>query len=125
LDLISRQYALLEPGARPRCLALPTVLPTVVEAYVDTFGRVLAGLAAVEEPGADEEPDGEVFHVPDMNCRHCTTTIRAVLESMDVLVREIDLDTKRLVAEFRSPRHRERAFAAIRDSGYTVLGAAR
>jgi copper chaperone CopZ len=122
LDLIPRQYALLEPGARPRCLALPAVLPGVVETYVDSFIRTLDGLAVEATMDADEEPDGDVFHVPDMNCRHCTSTIRAVLESMDVVVREIDLDTKRVVAEFRSPRNRERAFAAVRDSGYTVLG---
>jgi copper chaperone CopZ len=120
LDLISRQYALLEPGARPRCLALPTVLPAVVETYVDTFSRTVGALEPEAEAGGDEEPDGELFHVPDMNCRHCTGTIRAVLESMDVIVQEVDLDTKRVIAEFRSPRHRERAFAAIRDSGYTV-----
>jgi copper chaperone CopZ len=125
LDLISRQYALLPPGARPRCLALPGVLPAVADAYVDTFLRTLPGLEAEPDGGEIEEPDGEVFHVPDMNCRHCTRTIRAVLESMDVIVEEIDLDTKRVRAEFRSPRNRERAFAAIRDSGYTVAGPSR
>jgi copper chaperone CopZ len=123
LDLISRQYALLPAGTRPRCLAQPTVLPAVVRSYVDTFARVVDRLAVVEDDGPATEPesDGRLFHVPDMNCRHCQATIRGVLESMDLEVHEVDLVSKRVVAEFRSARNRARAFEAIRDSGYTVL----
>jgi copper chaperone CopZ len=122
LDLISRQYALLRPGTRPHCLAQPTVLPAVVERYVETFARVIGTLVLAEDdgPAPEIEAEGWLFHVPDMNCRHCQTTIRSVLESMDIEVREVDLVSKRVVAEFRSTRNRERAFAAIRDSGYTV-----
>ncbi|WP_422742597.1 heavy-metal-associated domain-containing protein [Micromonospora sp. WMMD754] len=124
LDLISRQYALLDPRTRPRCLALPTVLPAVVDAYVETFVAVVACLDVVEEPHDTSGVDGDtggVFHVPDMNCKHCQMTIRSVLEGMDVTVHEVDLESKRVVADFRSPRNRRRALAAIRDSGYTVL----
>jgi copper chaperone CopZ len=125
LDLISRQYALLPPGARPHCLAQPAVLPAVVKSYVDTFAQVVDALGIVENDRPETEPASDVddwlFHVPDMNCRHCQTTIRTVLESMDIDVQEVDLVSKRVIAEFRSPRHREKAFAAIRDAGYTVL----
>jgi copper chaperone CopZ len=123
LDLISRQYALLPEGTRPHCLAQPTVLPAVVETYVATFARVVEKLEVTEDDEPESEPasDDWLFHVPDMNCRHCQTTIRGALESMDIDVREVDLVSKRVVAEFRSARNRERAFAAIRDSGYTVL----
>src|SRR5262249_37029733 len=100
LDLISRQYALLGPGERPRCLALPSVLPPVVETYVDTFVRVLGVVGVELEDGEPPEDEGWIFHVPDMNCRHCRLTIASVLESMEVVVHEIDLVTKRVVAEF-------------------------
>jgi copper chaperone CopZ len=122
LDLISRQYALLEPGTRPRCLAQNTVLPDVVAVFVDTFIRVLDVVEVTARDNPPESVDGALFHVPDMNCRHCQSTIRTVLESMDIEVYEVDLVSKRVVVEFRSSRNRERAFNAIRDSGYTVIG---
>jgi copper chaperone CopZ len=124
LDVISRQYALLGEGTRPRCLAQPAVLPAVVDTYVDTFRRIVETLDIDEDdrPAGEPESDGSFFHVPDMNCRHCQATIRGVLESMEIEVQEVDLGTKRVVAEFRSVRQRARAFDAIRDSGYTVLG---
>lgn len=128
LDVISRQYALLDPGTRPRCLAQVTrdgysILPDVVAVFVDTFIRVL-DVVEVAERDEDAQVGGDswLFHVPDMNCRHCQSTIRAVLESMDIEVHEVDLAGKRVVAEFRSTRNRARAFDAIRDSGYTVIG---
>jgi copper chaperone CopZ len=124
LDLISRQYALLPPGVRPRCLAQNTIIPGLVDAFVDTFVQVLSLLTvgvADREPGDDE--DGTTFYVPDMNCRHCQATIRGVLESMDLTVHEVDLVGKRVsVADFRSPRNRRRALDAVRDAGYTALG---
>jgi copper chaperone CopZ len=122
LDLISRQYALLEPGTRPRCLARNTILPDVVAVFVDAFVRVLDGIELTGRDGPPIPGEGELFHVPDMNCRHCQTTIRAVLESMDIDVQEVDLVSKRVVAEFRSVRNWRRALGAIRDSGYTVIG---
>jgi copper chaperone CopZ len=122
LDLISRQYALLEPGTRPRCLAQNTILPDMVANFVDTFVRVLNVVEVTERDDQPAAGDGALFHVPDMNCRHCQITIRAVLESMDIDVREVDLVSKRVVAEFRSARNQRRAFDAIRDSGYTVIG---
>jgi copper chaperone CopZ len=122
LDLISRQYALLEPGTRPRCLAQNTVLPGVADVYVSTFVRMLDGLR-IERRDTVETVSGadDLLLVPDMNCRHCQTTIRGVLEARGVTVHEVDLESKRVVADFRSPRNRQRAADAIRDSGYTVL----
>jgi copper chaperone CopZ len=133
LDLISRQYALLPPGARPACLAaMPhhvdgghySILPVVVDRVVDVFTAVAAGLTVAEVPAGTDSGTGEltaedrVFHVPDMNCKHCVRTITGVLESMQITVHDIDLITKRVVAEFRSPRNRHRAFEALRDGGY-------
>ncbi|WP_338090776.1 heavy-metal-associated domain-containing protein [Planosporangium thailandense] len=140
LDLISKQYALMDEDTQPRCLAQMTnvvggerfsVLPVVVRKYVETFVRVLEVVELTErtaDPVEDATPtdaltdaDDGRFHVPDMNCRHCQTTIRGLLESMGVDVVEVNLTTKRVVAEFRSARNRQRAFEAIRDSGYTVV----
>jgi copper chaperone CopZ len=56
-----------------------------------------------------------------MTCKHCVRTIGGVLESMDIRVVDIDLDSKRVVAEFRSPRNRVRAFEALRDGGYNPV----
>jgi copper chaperone CopZ len=125
LDLISRQYALLPPGTRPRCLAQNTILPPLVDAYVDLFGQLL-DVVDVEEVAVTAEQDAGTTSllVPDMNCRHCQVTIRSVLESMDLTVHDVDLVSKRVtVADFRSPRNRQRAIDAVRDAGYTVLGA--
>ncbi|WP_280232846.1 heavy-metal-associated domain-containing protein [Nocardia cyriacigeorgica] len=135
LDLISRQYALLPSGARPACLAaMPhriadehySILPIVAERFVEAFTTIHAGLDVVAVSGAVDGPSGDgpiaaddqVFYVPDMTCKHCVRTIGGVLESMGIRVADIDLVSKRVVAEFRSPRNRARAFEAIRDGGY-------
>ncbi|MGW0177860.1 heavy-metal-associated domain-containing protein [Nocardia sp. NPDC003345] len=140
LDLISRQYALLSPGERPSCPATAvhrvggenySVLPVVVGRLVDVFTDLAARCEVTAAPAgpeaADDSPvqaEDRVFHVPDMTCKHCVRTIGGVLESMDIEVAEIDLDTKRVVAEFRSPRNRMRAFEALRDGGYNPVGEA-
>ncbi|MEV6280040.1 heavy-metal-associated domain-containing protein [Nocardia sp. NPDC051832] len=138
LDLISRQYALLPAGTRPACLAaMPhqldgahySLLPLVVDQFVAVFDRIAARCELVEVPGdldeltADDPASAEdqVFYVPDMNCKHCVRTITGVLENMGIKVAEIDLISKRVVAEFRSPRNRARAFEAIRDGGYNPV----
>ncbi|MFF0543629.1 heavy-metal-associated domain-containing protein [Nocardia thailandica] len=133
LDLISRQYALLEPGTRPSCPAAAPqhsggghahVLGAVVDHFVETFARVVAHVEAVPAgAGAGEEqlPGGPVFYVPDMSCAHCVRTITAVLTAMDIPVTSIDLASKQVVAQFRSPRNRFRAFEALRDGGYNPV----
>lgn len=137
LDIISRQYALLPPGTRPACLAaMPhqldgehySILPVVVDRFVDEFIAALARLTIIEVPNdidsGTTDSDGEIdaedrrFYVPDMSCKHCVRTITGVLESMRIHVQDIDLTTKRVIADFRSPRNRHRAFEALRDSGY-------
>ncbi|MEV0030091.1 heavy-metal-associated domain-containing protein [Nocardia sp. NPDC050793] len=138
LDLISRQYALLPPGTRPSCLAaMPhqldgahySLLPVVVDRFVEVFTEIVASCRPVEvvatraEHTADDPATAEdrIFYVPDMNCKHCVRTITGILESMGLVVAEVDLITKRVVAEFRSPRNRARAFEAIRDGGYNPV----
>ncbi|WP_406275364.1 heavy-metal-associated domain-containing protein [Nocardia sp. NBC_00881] len=138
LDLISRQYALLPVGTRPSCLAaVPhqlngaaySILPMVVDRFVTTFTEIAERCEIVD---VSSDPDGatagraattedQVFYVPDMTCKHCVRTIGGVLESMDIRVFDIDLTSKRVVAEFRSPRNRARAFEAIRDGGYNPV----
>jgi copper chaperone CopZ len=137
LDLISRQYALLEPGTQPRCLALTpnaeagrrvTVLSTAADALVRAFLRLLDLVEIRQVPAVAPAEDPTVtdadrrFHVPDMNCKHCRTTIAAVLESHGVEVADINLVTKEIVAQFDTLRSRDTAFGAIRDAGYTVIG---
>ncbi|MET7772142.1 heavy-metal-associated domain-containing protein [Nocardia sp. NPDC005366] len=138
LDLISRQYALLPAGTRPVCLAaMPhqfgdahySILPVVAERFVSVFVAMvprcdIAEIAAeFDEETADAPAAAEdrIFYIPDMNCKHCVRTITGLLESMDIEVGEVDLITKRVVAEFRSPRNRARAFDAIRDGGYNPV----
>ena len=134
LDQIAKQYALLPDGEQPRCLAVMThpvggqrfgVQPGVVDAYVETFARLLDLVQVTLLPGLPEEeitdPEERTFHIPDMNCKHCQATITALLESMDAPVAEMDLVTKRVVAGFGTVAARERAFDAIRDAGYTVV----
>lgn len=126
LDLIAKQYALLDDDTPPRCLGL-AVQPVVVDRLVDEFVRLLATVEVVVRPAEADADDtavaeeDRVFHVPDMNCRHCEATIRGVLGSMDIDVLELDLTSKRIVAEFRSLRNRQRALDAVRDSGYTPV----
>jgi copper chaperone CopZ len=134
LDLIARQYALLPGHEQPRCLGQMvhvidgqrfSVLPSVVQAYVDTFARMLDLVQVSRIPGPPDEeitdPAERTFHVPDMNCQHCRATIGAVLTSMGITVSEIDPVTKRVIAGFETVAARERAFDAIRDAGYTVV----
>ncbi|MFI2229539.1 heavy-metal-associated domain-containing protein [Nocardia testacea] len=137
LDLISRQYALLPPGEQSSCPAAVThrdsgtnysVLTDVVHRFVEVFtdiaGRCEPVAVAAREnfgtgPAAAED---RIFYVPDMTCKHCVRTIGGVLESMSIRVVDIDLDSKRVEAEFRSPRNRARAFEALRDGGYNPVG---
>lgn len=135
LDLISRQYALLPADTHPVCLAATAqrleghqsaVLALVAERLVRVFEHVISRCLIVplpQTPVSEEAFDevDRVFHVPDMSCRHCVKTIGAVLEARGVTVHEIDLDRKRVVAEFRSPLSRFRAFEALRDSGYNPV----
>ncbi|MFE3542870.1 heavy-metal-associated domain-containing protein [Nocardia sp. NPDC059177] len=131
LDLISRQYALLPPGARPACPAAVDsgggqVLATVVDRFVDAVAALAGTVEVVADttepvPGGAPRADDGVFYVPDMSCRHCVRTITALLESMRIPVLEIDLESKRVVAPVRSPRHRVRVFEALRDGGYNPV----
>ncbi len=134
LDLIARQYALLPGHEQPRCLGQMvhviggqrfSVLPGVVQAYVETFVRMLDLVRISRIPGPPDEeitdPAERTFHVPDMNCQHCRATIGGVLESMGITVSGIDPVTKRIIAGFGTVAARERAFDAIRDAGYTVV----
>lgn len=138
LDLISRQYALLPASTRPACLAaMPhhlggaqyTLLPVVVDTFIEIFEqlaeriRITEVSAELDELTADSPASAEdrVCYVPDMSCQHCVRTIRGVLETMGITVLEIDLPSKRVVAEFRSPRNRARAFESIRDGGYNPV----
>jgi copper chaperone CopZ len=134
LDLIARQYALLPEGGQPRCLGQMThtiggerfsVQPGVIDAFIDTFTRLLSLVETCQLPGPPDElitdPAERTFRIPDMNCKHCRVAITALLESRDAPVAEIDLVTKRVVAGFRTIADRERAFDAIRDAGYTVV----
>ncbi|MGW4535665.1 heavy-metal-associated domain-containing protein [Nocardia sp. NPDC004340] len=133
LDLISRQYALLPPGTRPACLAaMPhqldgahySILPLVVDRFTEVFTHIVDGITVAQvaaETGSETRElaaEDQVFYVPDMTCKHCVRTIGGVLDAMGIGVGDIDLVSKRVVAEFRSPRNRHRAFEALRDSGY-------
>jgi copper chaperone CopZ len=135
LDEISKQYALMPDGEQPRCLAAMNhlidgerfgLLPLVVDRFLETFERQLSTVDIVELPvdSSDElitDPQERIFHVPDMNCKHCISTITGVLESMHITVLESSLVTKKFAAGFRTTDQRERAFEAIRSSGYTVV----
>ncbi|MFC9660322.1 heavy-metal-associated domain-containing protein [Nocardia sp. NPDC127606] len=135
LDLISRQYALLPADTRPTCLAATQhdvdgagvhVLATVVDRFVETFAALAGSVEVVEDlteeqPGTGPTGDDGVFYVPDMSCRHCVRTITALLESMEIAVIEVDLESKRVTARIRSPRNRFRVFEALRDGGYNPV----
>ncbi|GGK34876.1 heavy-metal-associated domain-containing protein [Nocardia camponoti] len=140
LDLISRQYALLPAGAHPACLAASTqvvdggsvnVLSLVSARFLEVLGEVADAVRVVADssPHPDVSADVDlaedsVFFVPDMSCQHCVRTITAVLTAMDIPLVSIDLGEKRVVARFRSPRNRFRAFEALRDGGYNPVDAA-
>ncbi|WP_280459802.1 heavy-metal-associated domain-containing protein [Nocardia carnea] len=137
LDLISRQYALLPADEHPVCLAaVPhraggenySLLPLVARRFVEVFDDLVARCEPVAAPAAADAAEDmpvaaedRVFYVPDMTCKHCVRTIGGVLESMDIRVVDIDLDSKQVIAEFRSPRNRARAFEALRDGGYNPV----
>jgi copper chaperone CopZ len=136
LDAISRQYALLDQDVQPRCLAVMSntvqgkrfsVLPVVVDVFVETFVQLLDRIEPVQAPpteaAARQDPaDGHgSFSVPDMNCKHCRMTITAVLESHGAEAIDVDLVTKRVQARFDGSAQRAASFEAIRDSGYTVI----
>ncbi|NKY55010.1 heavy-metal-associated domain-containing protein [Nocardia flavorosea] len=137
LDLISRQYALLPAEEHPVCLAAVThraggenysLLPLVTRHFVAVFGELVVRCEPVAAQAAADAPENlpvaaedRIFYVPDMTCKHCVRTIGGVLESMDIRVVDIDLDSKRVIAEFRSPRNRSRAFEALRDGGYNPV----
>ncbi|MFI6361948.1 heavy-metal-associated domain-containing protein [Nocardia sp. NPDC050630] len=138
LDLISRQYALLPANTRPACLAaMPhhlggghyTLLPLVVDKFVEIFEqltervRITEVTVELDELITDGPASAEdrIFYVPDMSCQHCVRTITGVLETMGIKVIDIDLPSKRVVAEFRSPRNRARAFESLRDGGYNPV----
>ncbi|MFD8103143.1 heavy-metal-associated domain-containing protein [Nocardia fluminea] len=135
LDLISRQYALLPADTRPTCLAATQhdidgagvhVLDTVADRFVETFAALTGSVEVVEDlteeqPGTGPTGEDDVFFVPDMSCRHCVRTITALLESMEIAVVEVDLESKRVVARIRSPRNRFRVFEALRDGGYNPV----
>ncbi|MGW0007118.1 heavy-metal-associated domain-containing protein [Nocardia grenadensis] len=137
LDLISRQYALLPRGEQPSCPAAIvhregganfSVLAEVVHRFVEVFDDLARHCEPVAVPAREDLGTGpaaaedRIFYVPDMTCKHCVRTIGGVLESMGIGVVDIDLDSKRVVAEFRSPRNRARAFEALRDGGYNPVG---
>ncbi|MBF6347780.1 MULTISPECIES: heavy-metal-associated domain-containing protein [Nocardia] len=137
LDLISRQYALLPADENPVCPAAVThrggggnytLLPLVARHLVEVFGDLVTRCepvaARVTGDVGDDLPvtaEDRIFYVPDMTCKHCVRTIGGVLETMDIRVVDIDLDSKRVIAEFRSPRNRARAFEALRDGGYNPV----
>ncbi|GHJ42974.1 hypothetical protein Cs7R123_03160 [Catellatospora sp. TT07R-123] len=133
LDLVSRQYALMDPGTRPRCLAAPptaggrdSIVEQTAAALVAVFTEVLPRLH-VEDLGPPADAAGghaevsPVFAVPDMVCRHCRVTVTTALETHGADVGFVDLATKRVVAVFTSPGQREAVFATIRQAGYTVV----
>ena len=137
LDLVSKQYALMDPDTPPRCLANMAntidgsrvrILPGVADTFVRVFLRMLdivdirvADTADDSDRGPSTGEGEQRFHVPDMNCRHCRVTISAVLESLGVEVVDVNLVNRQVVARFGSIGQRDRAFAAVRDSGYTVI----
>ncbi|MFD3747797.1 heavy-metal-associated domain-containing protein [Nocardia sp. NPDC058633] len=135
LDLISRQYALLPADTQPTCPAATQheidgagvhVLAAVVDRFVETFAALADTVEVVEDhtqqrPETAPTGDDGVFYVPDMSCRHCVRTITALLESMEITVVDIDLESKRVIARIRSPRNRFRVFEALRDGGYNPV----
>ncbi|GAA1671262.1 heavy-metal-associated domain-containing protein [Fodinicola feengrottensis] len=135
LDEISKQYALMGEHEQPRCLAamshvmgdekvaiLPIVLPRFVAEFVRQLSNVdLVALAVDATTELITDPQERIFHVPDMNCKHCISTITGLLESMNIVVLDSSLVTKKFTAGFHATDQRERAFDAIRNSGYTVI----
>lgn len=134
LDEISKQYALLGEDETPRCLGLivhdlPTgpysAMPDLVAAFTDVFCQLVGQIEVAAAEGTRPQPITEerdrTFHIPDMNCQHCKATITGVLTDLGIEVAEVDLVTKRVVAQFVDSGQRERAFDAIRSGGYTIV----
>lgn len=134
LDQISRQYALLPAGARPVCLGQRAQqvdgqrvqpLSAVAEALTGAFASAVASVRVAEAP----EPASrdvrfaageQEFGVPDMTCRHCRVTITVVFDAQGAELIDVDLHGKVVRARFADAGQRDRVFADLRDSGYTV-----
>ncbi|MEI7057501.1 copper chaperone [Nocardioides sp. CCNWLW239] len=134
LDQISRQYALLPAGERPVCLGQRAhqvdghrvqPLAAVTEVLTGAFRSAVASVRITEAPGRAGGDAGfaageQEFGVPDMTCRHCRVTITAVFDAQAAELIEVDLHAKRVRARFTDAGQRDRVFADLRDSGYTV-----
>jgi hypothetical protein len=133
LDQISRQYALLPAGERPVCLGQRAhlvdgqrvqPLAAVAEALTGAFRSAVESVRIAEIPAAARDvrfaAGEQEFGVPDMTCRHCRVTITAVFDAQAAELIEVDLHGKRVRARFTDAGQRDRVFADLRDSGYTV-----
>lgn len=135
LDQISRQYALLPAGERPVCLGQRThqvegrrvqPLASIARALTGAFRSAVESVRITEEPTDSSTQDvrfdarEQEFGVPDMTCRHCRVTITAVFDAHAAELVEVDLVGKRVRARFSDIGQRDRVFADLRDSGYTV-----
>src|SRR5690606_14167 len=102
-----------------------SVLAAVVDRFVETFTDLAGTVELVTDtspaPPATSHGDDGVCFVPDMSCKHRVRTLTALLEPMQIPVLEIDLESKRVAARIRSPRHRSRVFEALRDGGYNPV----
>ncbi|MEU4194195.1 heavy-metal-associated domain-containing protein [Kribbella sp. NPDC026611] len=130
-DPSAQQYAALQNGEHPRCLAHPplgaqrtSLVTWVADLFVDTFIQLLdtVDVTTGHRPAG---PNGHtaftVFEVPDMTCQHCIRTITKAVAEFGVDPPEFDLETKRVTARFRDAETREQSFDAIRGRGYTVV----
>ncbi|MBC7275700.1 heavy-metal-associated domain-containing protein [Nocardioides sp.] len=134
LDQISRQYALLPVGERPVCLGQRAQqvdgrrvqpLAAVAEALTGAFAAAVASVRVAEAPELASRDvrfaaGEQEFGVPDMTCRHCRVTITAVFDAQAAELIEVDLHGKVVRARFTDAGQRDRVFADLRDSGYTV-----
>ncbi|MEU0265711.1 heavy-metal-associated domain-containing protein [Nocardioides sp. NPDC006303] len=134
LDQISRQYALLPAGERPVCLGQRAhqvdgqrvqPLAAVAEALTGAFRSAVESVRIAEIPESATRDvrfaaGEQEFGVPDMTCRHCRVTITAVFDAQAAELIEVDLHGKRVRARFTGTEQRDRVFADLRDSGYTV-----
>ncbi|GAA2830207.1 cation transporter [Kribbella solani] len=134
-DPSAEQYAALEAGEHPRCLAHPpqffnghrvSLLTALAAAYVDTFTRLLDVVTlTTSTPTETELSMSETsFEVPDMTCHHCVNTITKAVAEFGVEAPTFDLETKRVVATFPTPEIRDQSYSAIRAHGYTVVPSA-
>ncbi|MGW7681635.1 heavy-metal-associated domain-containing protein [Kribbella sp. NPDC054772] len=128
-DPSATQYAALESGEQPRCLAhAPQVIDgrrislvtRVADRFVETFTRLL-DVVEIADQAPTDDGEASAFEVPDMTCQHCIRTITKAVAEFGVEPPEFDLVSKRVTAVFASPEIRARSFAAIRARGYTVV----